>query len=411
MSNKKKRIPQLRFPEFKNEREWEDVLIESVGNVVTGGTPSKEESEYWGGDFVWVTAQDFKEKYIYNSVLKLTDKGKEKSRVIPKNSVLVTCIASIGLNGINKVECATNQQINSIVCNASNHYEFVYYAISRNITQLKNLAGQTAVPIISKSVFEKFTIQKPKLPEEQQKIASCLSSLDDLIEAHNQKLDLLKDHKKGLMQNLFPQEGEKVPKYRFKEFENEGDWGDKKLGEIGEPLMCKRIFKEQTISNPKNGIPFYKIGTFGKKADSYIPTELYEEFKHKYSFPNIGDILISASGTIGRLVVYDGLPAYFQDSNIVWLGNDEKMILNSFLYYCYSTLKWQTSDGGIISRLYNSDFKNMQVRFPKGKQEQQKIASCLSALDELIKAQAEKIEQLKLHKKGLMQGLFPKINE
>jgi type I restriction enzyme, S subunit len=244
---------------------------------------------------------------------------------------------------------------------------------------------------------------------EQQKIASCLSSLDELISAHSQKLDLLKDHKKGLMRNLFPKEGEKVPKYRFKEFEKDGVWVERKLGQIGEPLMCKRIFKEQTTTNSNKGIPFYKIGTFGRQADAFISIELYEEFKRKYSFPNVGDILISASGTIGRLVVYDGLPAYFQDSNIVWLGNDEKLVINDFLYHCYSILKWQTSDGGVISRLYNSDLKNIGIKFPKGKIEQQKIAACLSSLDSLITAQSEKIEQLKMHKKGLMQGLFPKI--
>jgi type I restriction enzyme, S subunit len=284
-------------------------------------------------------------------------------------------------------------------------------AISKNIVSLKNLAGQTAVPIISKSVFEKFTIQKPQLPQEQHKIASILSSLDEVIAAHNQKLELLKDHKKGLMQNLFPQEGEKLPKFRFPEFKNDGEWVEKKLGNIGEPLMCKRILKEQTTSNPKDGIPFYKIGTFGRTADSYIPLELYNDFRSKYSFPNNGDILISAAGTIGRLVIYDGSPAYFQDSNIVWLGNNEKIILNCFLFHCYNTLKWQTSDGGIISRLYNSDLKNMRLKYPKEKKEQQKIASCLSSLDALIAAQADKIEQLKLHKKGLMQSLFPKIIE
>ncbi len=119
------------------------------------------------------------------------------------------------------------------------------------------------------------------------------------------------------MQILFPQERETVPKYRFPEFEKDGDWVVKKLGIIGVPLMCKRIFKDQTTPNPENGIPFYKIGTFGNEADSFISVDLYNEFKFKYNFPNKGDILISASGTIGRLVIYDGAPAYFQDSNIV----------------------------------------------------------------------------------------------
>lgn len=202
-------------------------------------------------------------------------------------------------------------------------------------------------------------------------------------------------------------ENKLIPELRFSEFKDEGEWLHKKLGEIGEPLMCKRILKEQTTTNSKNGIPFYKIGTFGKDADAYIPIELFEEFKNKFSFPKNGDILISAAGTIGRLVVYNGLPAYFQDSNIVWLGNDESMVLNSYLFHCYSTIKWQTSDGGIISRLYNSDLKNIKIFYSKNPKEQQKIASCLSSLDEVIAAHSHKLDLLKDHKKGLMQNLFP----
>jgi type I restriction enzyme S subunit len=198
-----------------------------------------------------------------------------------------------------------------------------------------------------------------------------------------------------------------VPKLRFPEFRNDGEWEEKRLGEIGEPLMCKRIFKEQTTANPKNAIPFYKIGTFGREADSYISIDLYNDYKSKYSFPTEGDILISASGTIGRLVVYDGADAYFQDSNIVWLKNNEKSILNRFLFYCYSILRWQTSDGGVIQRLYNSDLKNIKIRYPQDLSEQQKIASCLSSLDDLITAENQKLEALKAHKKGLMQQLFP----
>ncbi len=235
--------------------------------------------------------------------------------------------------------------------------------------------------------------------------------MDALLEAHQEKLSALQKHKKGLLQNLFPQENQKVPKFRFKEFENDGEWEETKLGEIGEPLMCKRVFKEETSSNPKFGIPFFKIGTFGKEPDSYISTSLFNEYKAKYSYPKIGDILISASGTIGRLVVFDGTPAYFQDSNIVWLGNNEELVKNNFLYYCYNLLKWQTSDGGIISRLYNSDLKNMTIKYPSNPKEQQKIADTLSSLDSLIQAQTQKIEQLQNHKKGLLQGLFPKINE
>ena len=202
-----------------------------------------------------------------------------------------------------------------------------------------------------------------------------------------------------------------VPKLRFSEFQNQGNWEELTLGKIGEPLMCKRIFKEETTPNPNNGIPFYKIGTFGRLADSYISKDIYEKYRSKFSFPKIGDILISASGTIGRLVIYDGAPAYFQDSNIIWLGHNEDKILNSFLFYSYSNLKWQTSDGGVISRLYNSDFKRMKIYFPQNEKEQQKIASCLSSLDEVITAECQKLDILKDHKKGLHQNLLPQVDE
>ena len=122
------------------------------------------------------------------------------------------------------------------------------------------------------------------------------------------------------------------------------------IGEIGEVRMCKRILKEQTTTNGE--IPFYKIGTFGKKADAFISRDIFNEYKQKYNYPKKGEILISASGTIGRTVVFDGEDAYFQDSNIVWIEHDESRILNEFLYYVYQNVNWGASEGGTISRLY-----------------------------------------------------------
>ena len=199
-----KNMPDLRFPEFQGMNGWEKKQVKDFGEVITGNTPSKKEEKYWNGDFVWVTAQDFKGKYINDSILKLTKFGKDKARVIPKDSVLVTCIASIGLNAINKVECSTNQQINAICCNQEYNYEYMYYLVTHNTKNLKQLAGQTAVPIITKKSFEEFEVYAIANYDEQQKIADCLSSLDDLIEATSRKVEILKEHKKGLMQQLFP---------------------------------------------------------------------------------------------------------------------------------------------------------------------------------------------------------------
>jgi len=152
------------------------------------------------------------------------------------------------------------------------------------------------------------------------------------------------------------------------------------LDEIGKVCMCKRIFKEQTYT--KGDIPFYKIGTFGREADAYITQDIFNEYKEKYSFPKKGYILISAAGTIGRTVIYDGKPAYYQDSNIVWIDNDEKQVLNKYLFYFYSLQPWQSSNGGTISRLYNDDIRKTKIPLPP-LAEQERIVAILDRFDAL----------------------------
>ncbi|WQT52044.1 restriction endonuclease subunit S [Helicobacter pylori] len=157
-------------------------------------------------------------------------------------------------------------------------------------------------------------------------------------------------------------------------------WQKVRLGDIGKPCMCKRVMKHQTT--PYGEIPFYKIGTFGNTADAFISKKLFLEYKTKYSFPKKGDILISASGTIGRAVIYDGKPAYFQDSNIVWIDNDETLVKNDFLFYVYSNIKWNTEHTTIL-RLYNDNFRNTLIPLPP-LNEQIAIANVLSDVDRYL---------------------------
>ena len=138
--------------------------------------------------------------------------------------------------------------------------------------------------------------------------------------------------------------------------------------------------KDQTSSS--GDVPFYKIGTFGGDADAFISKELFEEYKNKYSYPNKGDILISAAGTIGRTVVFDGKASYFQDSNIVWLKHNESVVLNSFLRYCYTQSPWAISTGGTIARLYNDNILNAVIPVPSIS-EQQRIVDILDRFDAL----------------------------
>ncbi|WQY10924.1 restriction endonuclease subunit S [Helicobacter pylori] len=158
------------------------------------------------------------------------------------------------------------------------------------------------------------------------------------------------------------------------------NWQRVRLGDIGKPCMCKRVMKHQTTRYGE--IPFYKIGTFGNTADAFISKKLFLEYKTKYSFPKKGDILISASGTIGRAVIYDGKPAYFQDSNIVWIDNDETLVKNDFLFYAYSHVKWNTEHTTIL-RLYNDNFRNTLIPLPP-LNEQIAIANILSDVDHYL---------------------------
>lgn len=181
------------------------------------------------------------------------------------------------------------------------------------------------------------------------------------------------------------------------------DWEVKTLGDIGSIRMCKRIMKHQTSDT--GDIPFYKIGTFGKVADAYISQELYKEFRKKYNFPKKGDILLSAAGTIGRTVVYDGKPAYFQDSNIVWIENNKQFVINELLYYLYHRVNWIT-DTGTIPRIYNGNVGSILIPLPPTLAEQEKIANALSKIDQLINDLGALIEKKKAIKQGTMQDLL-----
>lgn len=192
----------------------------------------------------------------------------------------------------------------------------------------------------------------------------------------------------------------RVPEIRFEGFTD--DWEQRKLGELGSIGMNKRIFKEQT--SEVGEIPFYKIGTFGGKADAFISRELFEDYKSKYPYPNIGDILISASGSIGRTVEYKGNDEYFQDSNIVWLRHKGR-IDNSFLKQFYMIVKWVGLEGSTIKRLYNKNIFDTTINLPS-LVEQKKIGEFFKRIDDTIALHQRELELLKQTKKAFLQKMF-----
>ncbi|MFN7233839.1 MAG: restriction endonuclease subunit S [Cyclobacteriaceae bacterium] len=267
--------------------------------------------------------------------------------------------------------------------------------LSRN--EITSKSGGSTRYNVGQETLSSVALPFPSLPE-QQKIASFLSAVDEKLQQLTRKKEFLEQYKKGVMQQLFS------GKLRFEDENGKpyAKWEEKRLGDIGKIRMCKRVFNNETSQT--GDVPFYKIGTFGKEADAYITLDHYLSFKEKYPFPKVGEILISAAGTLGRTVIYDGRPAYFQDSNIVWIENDEKLVTNSFLYFVYQIVKYD-SEGGTIQRLYNNIISSAKFSKPSI-EEQQKIASFLTALDAKIESVATQIAHTQTFKKGLLQQMF-----
>ena len=218
---------------------------------------------------------------------------------------------------------------------------------------------------IHESDFLKIEIPVPSV-EEQRKIGAYLDQLDNLITLHQRKCVFLFGFFQAFISMIFTA--------------STFSWEQRKLGEIGSVSMCRRIFKEQTSET--GDIPFYKIGTFGADPDAFISRELFEEYKSKYPYPQKGDILISASGSIGRTVEFAGNNEYFQDSNIVWLNHDERLS-NPFLKCFYSVVKWAGIEGSTIKRLYNDNILNTVICMPSVP-EQKRIGLFFENLDNLI---------------------------
>ena len=234
--------------------------------------------------------------------------------------------------------------------------------------------------------ISRFNISKGKVMEievpvpnkrEQARIGRLFVDLDSLITLHQRKYDKLCTVKKSMLDKMFPKPGETEPEVRFKGFTD--PWEQRKLGEFGSVAMCKRIYKEQT--SEQGDVPFFKIGTFGTDPDAFISNELFDYFKRTYPYPTPGTLLISAAGSIGRVVEYQGEKAYFQDSNIVWLEHDHRLN-DTFLKPLYSQIEWGL-EGSTIKRLYNKDLLSAEVTIP-GSGEQKEIGRFFAKLDNLI---------------------------
>lgn len=368
--------PQRRFPEFKNEEDWEvkafDKLF-SIGN---------------GRDYKHLSSGDVP---VYGS----------GGYMLSVNGYLhdgeSVCIGRKGT--INNPMFLTGKfwTVDTLFYTHSFNNclpRFIYY-IFQNIDWLNhNEAG--GVPSLSKTNVGKIKAAVPKL-NEQQKIADIFTSADELITAQTQKLDALKTHKKGLMQKLFPTEGETIPKFRFPEFRDKGEWKEKSLVDIcdmqaGKFVRASDISKERTVGT----YPCYG----GNGLRGFTRT-----FTHagKYS-------LIGRQGALcGNVMLATG---QFHATEHAVVVTPNEGVSTDWLFYMLIYLNLnQFATGQAQPGLSIDNLKKVVLKIPSEKDEQQKIADCLISVDELIATQSQQVNALKAHKKSLMQQLFPVLGE
>ena len=318
---------------------------------------------------------------------------------VNEDDIVMVRYGSPGLIGRGKSGVIANNlfRIKINIENLTNDYLSLFLS-QYKIQKYLSSQGSATMPALNFGQLKTVNVLYPKSIEQQKQIVSTLDKAFAAIATAKtnaeKNLQNAKELFESYLQNVFSTKG--------------NDWEEKTIGDLGKPSMCKRILKKQTSDN--GDIPFYKIGTFGKTPNAFISKELYEEYKTKYSFPKKGDILISASGTIGRRVIYDGKPAFFQDSNIVWIDNDEKQVLNEYLYSFYGFCDWQPSKGATISRLYNANLKRIKISFPKSLLEQkiviQKIEVLSNETKKLEAIYTQKIADLDEMKKSVLQKAF-----
>ena len=275
--------------------------------------------------------------------------------------------------------------------------------------EITNASGTGTITNISQESLKKILAPVPVLLAEQQKIAACLSSLDNLIAAESEKLEVLKEHKKGLLQNLFPGEGESVPRVRFREFEESGNWEKEGVGELFIFKQGIQIpIEEQALDKDENMVRFIRIIdiTSTNEPLRYITNPGNDYILNKM------DLFMIRYGTPGVISIgYEGVIAN-NLFRLIWKGNSK--FVPKFWFYAFQRIEkyiYDLSSSSSMPAISFSTMTALDILFPSNNKEQEKIAETLSIIDTILDNQVKKIEELKLHKKGLLQGLFPTITE
>ena len=406
-------VPSIIFSRFNEDSSWKSKKFKELLDPTEGirrgpfGSALKKELFVQNSEYVVYEQQNA----IYDHFNTRYRISEEKYHELKKFILLPGDFIMSGAGTIGKISLVPeeiekgvfNQALIRLRVNKNTDKEFFLQWMRSSEMQNKLTKANPAsamVNLVPMSEVKEWDVIIPSL-DEQSAIGSLFRTLDDLLASYKDNLANYQSLKVTMLSKMFPKAGQTVPEIRLDGFE--GEWEEKKLGSLGSVAMNKRIFKDET--SDYGDIPFYKIGTFGGTADSFITKEKFKEYKEKYPYPEIGDILISASGSIGRTVVYNGEDAYYQDSNIVWLKHDQQLD-NSYLKQYYGIIKWSGIEGTTIKRLYNKNILETNIFLPPSVVEQQAIGAYFSNLDNLITSYQEKISQLETLKKKLLQDMF-----
>ncbi|MBP8168139.1 MAG: restriction endonuclease subunit S [Azonexus sp.] len=414
-------VPKLRFPEFREADAWEPTTIGALGRFYYGKSAPK-----------WSLAEDaptpcvrYGELYtkfgpVITETYSRTNTAPETLRFSKGGEILIPrvgekpedfgkCCAYLPLKGI-----AIGEMI-SVLETRQHPLFYTYYFRNLHRQFAKVVEGQN-VKNLYFAELEPLPIHRPSLPE-QQKIAECLSSVDELMAAQARKVEALKTHKKGLMQQLFPCEGETQPRLRFPEFETAGEWEETNLGDYFDPIRNGFVGTATPYYTTSEGVRYLqgrniKQGRIEANNLIFITSDFHN--RQRKSHLKTGDILMVQSGHVGECAVVGPDFAGANCHALVILTPKRKLSSEFFAHYFYSPIGelaiFQITTGNTIKHILASELKTLPVLVPD-LAEQQRIASCLSSLDALISAETQHLEALKTHKKGLMQQLFPSPTE
>lgn len=403
-------VPKLRFPEFRDAEGWKVETGNALFNQINDRNPKP------GLPVLAITQEHGaipRDLIGYN--VSVTEKSIESYKVVQVGDFIISLRSFQGgieysrYHGI----CSPAYVILRRCAAGDNEYFKHYLKTDRFIRILtRNLEGLRDGKMVSYSQFSELLIPVPNL-NEQQKIASCLSSLDTLITAHAQKLSALKTYKKGLMQQLFPREGETVPRLRFPEFRGDGEWNEQKLSDLCVRIMDGTHFSPKTKDGPRPYLTSKNIknGRIELSNLSYISEEEHIEI-YKRCPVVLHDVLLTKDGANTGNCALNNLDFEFSLlSSVAVIRGKPGVLLQGFLLCSILSDRVQalisdSMSGQAITRITLAKIGEFLIAVPSTT-EQQRIASCLTSLDDLITAQIKKLEALKTHKKGMMHGLFP----